>query len=78
MERIGRGVSRGVIKDLLWDNGRMDKFININDCEIGYELEVVNSNKQKEKQLKNKLQVMFEHITNVVVKNTDIKEKTNV
>lgn len=70
---IGKGVSKGVIRDLLWYNGRMDKLVNINDCNVGYELEVVNSNKQKEKQLKNKLVTMFGQYDNVIIKNTDIK-----
>jgi hypothetical protein len=79
MQLIGRGIARGLIRDVLWYNGRLTELVKINDCDIGYELEIKPEViKHTEKQLKNKLQAMFEQYTNVRIKNTDVEVNKDV
>ncbi|MBC8427575.1 MAG: hypothetical protein H8D97_01650 [Proteobacteria bacterium] len=62
-ELIGKGISKYLIRDML-QNNRLNDRVKIIDCEIGYELEIINYSKQIEKHL----QVMFEIYTNIRIK----------
>jgi hypothetical protein len=75
MMHVGRGLSKGVIKDNLWYNNRLDKVVKINDCSIGYELEITVEDPMRLEVL-SKLKKIFNDYTNVIIKETDIEETT--